>query len=46
MLSLQLTLDADPNVRFLVVQSDNAPLGGGQWLDGIGVFRNGVLSSP
>ncbi|MBW2565439.1 MAG: prepilin-type N-terminal cleavage/methylation domain-containing protein [Deltaproteobacteria bacterium] len=43
---LQLTLDADPNIRFLVVQSDNAPLGGGQWLDGVYVFRNGVLSSP
>jgi prepilin-type N-terminal cleavage/methylation domain-containing protein len=43
---LQLTLDADPNVRFLAVQSDNAPLGGGQWLDGVYVFRNGVLSSP
>ena len=43
---LQLTLAADPNVRFLVVQSDNAPLSGGQWLDGVYVFRNGVLSSP
>ncbi len=43
---LQLTLDADPNVRFLVVDSDNAPLGGGQRLTGVYVFRNGVLSSP
>jgi prepilin-type N-terminal cleavage/methylation domain-containing protein len=43
---LQLTLDANPNVRFLVVQSDNAPLSGEQWLAGVYVFRNGVLSSP
>jgi prepilin-type N-terminal cleavage/methylation domain-containing protein len=43
---LQLTLDADPNVRFVVAQSDNAPLGGGQWLEGVYVFRDGVLSSP
>jgi prepilin-type N-terminal cleavage/methylation domain-containing protein len=43
---LQLTLDADPSVRFLVCRSDNAPLSGGQWLEGVYVFRDGVLSPP
>ena len=43
---LQCTLDADPDVRFLVVDSDNAPLAGGQRLNGVYVFRNGVISSP
>jgi prepilin-type N-terminal cleavage/methylation domain-containing protein len=43
---LQLTLDADPNVRFLVARSDNAPLGGGQYLDGVYMFRDGVMIAP
>jgi prepilin-type N-terminal cleavage/methylation domain-containing protein len=43
---LQLTLGADPNVRFLVVDSNNAPLGGGQRLEGVYVFRNGVMQAP
>ena len=43
---LQCTLDADPDVRFLVVDSDNAPLGGGQRLNGVYVFIDGAMSAP
>jgi len=42
---LELTLLYDPTVRFLVADSDNAPLGGGDYFDGIYLFRNGVLTS-
>ena len=41
---LELTLRKDPTVRFLIVDSDNAPLSGGAYLDGIYMYRNGVLS--
>ena len=43
---LQMTLAADPTVQFLVVQSDNAALSSGQWLDGVYVYRNGSLQTP
>ena len=35
-----MTLEADPNVRLLVVKSDDAPMSGGKWLDGVYLFRN------
>ena len=41
---LEMTLKAEPSVRFLVVDSDNAPLSGGTYLDGIYVYLNGVLT--
>ncbi|MDH3626856.1 MAG: prepilin-type N-terminal cleavage/methylation domain-containing protein [Acidobacteriota bacterium] len=41
---LELTLDYDTSVRFLISDSDDAPLGGGAWHDGIFLFRNGVLT--
>lgn len=41
---LEMTLNYDPSVRFLVADSDNAPLGGGDYYDGIYLFRNGVLT--
>lgn len=41
---LEMTLAIDPSVRFLVANSNEAPLGGGQWYDGIYMFKNGVLT--
>ena len=40
---LEMTLKQDPAVRFVVADSDDAPLSGGSYLDGIYVYRNGVL---
>lgn len=40
---VEMTLSIDPTIRFVVANSDDAPLGGGQWLDGVYYFRNGVL---
>ena len=40
---IELTLRNDPAVRFLVADSDDAPLSGGVWLDGVYKFQNGVL---
>jgi len=42
---LEMTLDYDPSVRFLVADSDNAPLSGGNYMDGIFLYRDGVLRS-
>ena len=39
---LEMTLKRDPTVRFLIADSDDAPLGGGVHYDGVVVFRNGV----
>ena len=41
---LEFTLAYDPTVRFLVADSDDAPLGGGAYFDGIYLFREGVLT--
>ena len=41
---LEMTLERDPSVRILVADSDDAPLGGGVWLDGVYRFRDGVLT--
>ena len=38
-----MTLAFDPTVRFLVADSDNAPLSGGDYMDGIYLYRNGTL---
>jgi hypothetical protein len=38
-----MTLDFDPTVRFLVADSDNAPLGGGNYMDGVFMYRDGTL---
>ena len=40
---LEMSLAADPAVRILVAKSDDAPLGGGEWLDGVFVYRDGAL---
>lgn len=39
---LEMTLRTDTSIRFLVADSMNAPLGGGDFRDGIYVFVNGV----
>jgi hypothetical protein len=40
---MEMTLASEPGVRVLVVRSDDAPLGGGEWLDGVYVYRDGKL---
>ena len=41
---LEMTLEADPTVRILVADSDDAPLSGGTYVDGVYLYRNGVLT--
>jgi prepilin-type N-terminal cleavage/methylation domain-containing protein len=41
---LEVSLAYDPTVRFLISDSDDAPLAGGRYMDGIFLFRNGVLT--
>jgi hypothetical protein len=43
---LEMTLKTDPSVRVLVARSDDAPLAGGTWRDGVFVFRDGELEEP
>ena len=40
---VEMTLEIDPAVRVLVARSDDAPLGGGSWRDGVFVYRDGEL---
>ncbi len=40
---IELTLDFNPSVRFLLADSDDAPLSGGDYMDGIYLYKNGVL---
>ncbi len=40
---IEVTLVLDPTIRFVVANSNDAPLGGGQWLDGIYMYKNGIL---
>lgn len=40
---LEMTLAADPTIRFLVARSDDAPLGHGNWREGVFLFRDGKL---
>jgi prepilin-type N-terminal cleavage/methylation domain-containing protein len=41
---LEMTLEFDPAVRFLVCDSDDAPLSGGAYLDGVFLYKDGVLT--
>lgn len=41
---LEMTLKYNPNIRFLIAESDNAPLGGGDFYDGIYMYKGGVLT--
>ncbi len=40
---VQFTLEVDPTVQFVIASSDNAPLAGGAWLEGVFMFKNGEL---
>jgi prepilin-type N-terminal cleavage/methylation domain-containing protein len=39
---LEFSLAYDPSVRFLVADSNDAPLSGGRYVDGLYLFRDGV----
>jgi hypothetical protein len=41
---LLLTIESDFDVQFLVCNSDDTPLAGGTWLDGIYMHQNGKLT--
>ena len=41
---LEVTLGYDNTIRFLISDSDDAPLAGGDYMDGIFLYRNGVLT--
>ena len=41
---LELTLKYDPSIRFLIADSDDAPLAGGEYFDGVYLYRDGVLT--
>jgi hypothetical protein len=40
---VEMTMRADPSIRILVARSDDAPLAGGTWREGVFVFRDGEL---
>ena len=40
---LEMTLKTDPSIRILVADSDDAPLSGGDYVDGIYLYRDGEL---
>jgi hypothetical protein len=42
---LEFSLEKDPTVRFLIADSDDAPLAGGAYVDGVYLYRNGVLTN-
>ena len=41
---LELSLKMDPTTRFLVSDSDNSLLGGGDYYDGVFLFKDGVFT--
>jgi len=41
---LEFTLRYDPTIRFVIADSDDAPLGGGNYLDGTYIYRDGSLN--
>ena len=42
---IEMTMDFNPSVRFLVADSNDAPLSGGADMDGVYLYRDGVLTS-
>lgn len=40
---LEMTLAADPEIRILIARSDDAPMSGGRWCEGVFVFTHGEL---
>jgi len=43
---LEMSLKDYPEIRFLVAKSDDAPLGGGEWREGVYVLTDGKLRRP
>jgi hypothetical protein len=41
---MEFTLKVDPSIRFLIADSDNSLLGGGDFFDGIYMFKDGALT--
>jgi len=41
---VEMTLEFDRSVRFLICDSDDAPLSGGAYLDGVYLYKDGVLT--
>ena len=42
---IEMSLADDPSIRVLVVNSDDAPMGGGHWLNGVFLFKNDSLEN-
>jgi hypothetical protein len=40
---VEMTLARDPRIRFLIAKTDDAPLAGGEWRDGVFILRGGEL---
>ena len=40
---MEMSLECNPSIRILLAHSDDAPLSGGRWLDGVYVYRRGEL---
>lgn len=43
---VEMTLRSDPSIRILVARSDDAPMAGGAWRDGVFVFRDSEIEAP
>ena len=39
---VEMTFAGDPSIRILVARSDDAPLSGGDWVEGVFVYRDGT----
>ena len=40
---VEMSLARDPSIRILIAKSDDAPMSGGAWLEGVYIFKNGSL---
>ena len=40
---VQVSVRLDPSYQIVIASSDNAPMGGGDWLEGVYTFKDGVL---
>jgi hypothetical protein len=40
---MEISLAYEPTVRLVIADSDDAPLSGGTMVDGIALYKNGVL---
>jgi len=41
---MEISLAYEPTVRFVIADSDDSPLSGGTMIDGIALYKNGVLT--